>query len=265
MFGDFAWNGIGIITRVSVLTWSEEFGAAPGSPPDPRTWTAEVGGGGWGSHQVQHYTEPPANAAVDANGCLAIIARRDAGGVTSARLITKDKLHLRYGRIEARIRVPAGIGMWPAFWMLGADIDRAEWPHCGEIDVMEYVGSQPTTVHGTVHGPDFAGLEQGIGHAHDAGVALAENFHVYGVEWGPDRVSWLLDGQTYFTLGPADTPHNAWPFQHDFFLVLNLAISGDWPGNRNDNPDLPATMKVDWIRAHDAAVRSTDGPPESPR
>jgi beta-glucanase (GH16 family) len=186
-----------------------------------------------------------------------ITARRepDSEVVTSARLITKNRVHLRYGRIEARIKVPAGLGMWSAFWMLGTDIDHVGWPGCGEIDIMEHVGSQPTAVHGTIHGPGFAGLEHGLGRSFDSGVDLTEDFHVYGVDWAPDRITWHLDGLPYSTLTAADTPGGAWPFTHDFYLLLNLAVGGDWSGNNTEDPDLPRSMIIDWMRGSGAAPR----------
>ena len=234
--------------------WAEEFEGPAGSGPDPATWTAELGGGGWGDGQLQRYTDSPDNAAMDGDGRLAITARREPGGeITSARLVTRDAVSVRQGRVEARIRVPAGRGLWSAFWMLGTDIGEVGWPACGEIDVMEHVGSSPTSVHGTLHGPGYAGLGGGVGHARDAGVDLTEGFHVYGVDWSADRVTWLLDGRAYGTLTPGDVP-GPWPFDHDFYLLLNLAVGGDWPGNSAEDLVLPATMLVDWVRVHDAEV-----------
>jgi beta-glucanase (GH16 family) len=152
----------------------------------------------------------------------------------------------RYGRVEASIQVPAGAGVWPAFWMLGDDIDEVGWPACGEIDVMEHVGSEPRTVHGTLHGPGYAGVGRGKGTAHDAGVELAGAFHVYAVDWTAQRITWLLDGSPYASLARADV--SAWVFDHDFHLLLNLAVGGRWPGNETDVPSLPATMLVEWVR-----------------
>jgi beta-glucanase (GH16 family) len=229
------------------LVWSDEFDGAAGDAPSWQHWTAELGGGD--ELQLQRYTASPANAALDGAGRLAIVARREADGtVTSARLITKGRVAVRYGRIEARIKVPAGHGVWPAFWMLGGDIDEVGWPACGEIDVMEYVGSQPRTVHGTLHGPGYAGVEHGIGAAHDAGVELADDFHVYGVDWTVEQITWRLDDEPYSTLARADVPF--WMFDHEFYLLLNLAVSGVWPGNATDDPALPVSMLVDWVRVY---------------
>ena len=131
--------------------------------------------------------------------------------------------------------------------MLGHDIDEAGWPACGEIDVMEYVAIDPTRVHGTLHGPGYSGLAGGVGHAHDVGRPLAEHFHRYAVLWSPSRITWLLDDQPYYQLTPDDVP-GPWPFDHDFYLLLNLAVGGAWPGNSGIEPNLPATMLVDWVR-----------------
>ena len=232
--------------------WADDFDGPAGAAPSPRWWTTELGPGD--ERQLQTYTAPPANAALDGAGHLAIEARREPDGtVTSARLITKDRVAVRHGRVEARMRVPDGRGVWPAFWMLGADIDEVGWPACGEIDVMEHVGSQPRTVHGTLHGPGYAGVEHGIGTASDAGVPLADDFHVYGVDWASGRITWTLDGEPYATLTPADVPD--WRFDHDFYLLLNLAIGGTWPGNDVDDPPLPATLLVDWVRVSTASGR----------
>ena len=232
------------------MEWADEFDGPAGSPPSD-AWIPELGPRG--ARKLQRYTA--ANAALDGHGNLAIEARREpAGDVTSARLVTKDRVHVRYGRIEARIKVPSGQGMWPAFWMLGADIDAVGWPACGEIDVMEYVGSRPTVVHATVHGPGHAGIEHGIGAAHDAGVPLADDFHVYAVDWSADRITWRLDGAAYRTLDRADAPRGARVFDHDCYLLLNLAVGGAWPGNGTNDPALPATMLVDWVRIHGAAA-----------
>lgn len=211
---------------------------------------AELGGGGWGCEQHQDYTDKTANAALTGDGRLRITAQEeDSGRITSARLITKGRFTVRYGRIEARIKVPAGPGVWPAFWMLGSDIDEVGWPDCGEIDVMEYVGSDPDRVHGTLHGPGFSGVLGGAGRAFDLGRPVSDDFHRFAVEWGPDAVEWFVDDHSYHRRTPADVP-GPWPFRHDFYLLINLAVGGSWPGLSADSPALPATMFVDWIRVH---------------
>jgi beta-glucanase (GH16 family) len=240
----------------------EKFDRPSGSVPDPAVWVAEVGGGGWGDAQLQTYAAPPANASITADGQLAIVARRATdpadgrrpGTVTSARLVTKDRLTVQFGRVAARIRVPAGSGVWPAVWMLGAEIDEVGWPGCGEIDVMEYVGSDPIAVHGTLHGPGYAGVGGGIGRRHDTGIDLSEAFHTYGVDWASEHISWHVDGVEYFRLTPGDVPGPG-PFRHPFYLLVNLAIGGSWPGNDPAGLTLPATMLIDWVRVFDSTVQ----------
>jgi beta-glucanase (GH16 family) len=229
--------------------WADEFDRPAGRGPDPAVWSHELGAGGWGCDQLQCYTSSPANASVTAEGHLRVEARPagDGGPPTSARLVTRDRFETRYGRVAARLRVPAGAGLWSAFWMLGADIDRVGWPACGEIDVMEHVGSDPTAAHGTLHGPGYSGLAGGVGRRHDHGEALSDDFHVYAVDWSPGRVTWLLDDVPYGSLTPGDVP-GPWPFEHPFYLLLNLAVGGAWPGLAAGDPDLPAALLVDWVR-----------------
>lgn len=241
------------------MTWSDEFAGRAGSPPDPSVWVAELGGGGWGDDQLQTYTRPPSNAALTGEGQLAITARGDitsSGSVTSARLTTRGRVAFRYGRIAARMKVPAGAGVWPAFWMLGADIGEVGWPACGEIDVMEYVGGDPTAVHATIHAPGYAGVGRGIGRRHALAAALADDFHTYAVDWSAERLTWLIDDDEYFHLTPDAVP-GPWPFDQFFHLVLNLAIGGTWPGNTPTPSALPAELLVDWVRATDSEVRHT--------
>lgn len=228
-------------------SWTDNFEGLAGQPPDPAVWSHELGAGGWGCEQIQHYTSSTSNAALTGDGNLAITARRETDGrITSARIITKHRVTARYGRVEARIKVPAEAGTWPAFWMLGHDIDEVGWPSCGEIDVMEYVAVDPCRVHGTLHGPGYSGLDGGAGSTRDLGFQLADAFHRYAVLWSPTAVQWLVDDQPYHQLTPADVP-GPWPFDHDFYLLLNLAVGGAWPGNASATPALPATMLVDWV------------------
>lgn len=237
--------------------WAEEFAGPPGSPPDPGVWTHDVGAGGWGCGQTQRYTASPANAALTGDGRLRITARRPSvsGEVTSARLVTRDRFTVRYGRVAARMRVPDGAGLWSAFWMLGEDIGDVGWPACGEIDVMEHVTSDLTAVHGTLHAPGHSGLTGGVGRRHDHGGPLSDAFHVYAVDWSPERITWLLDDAPYSTLTPDDL-NGAWPFTHPFFLLVNLAVGGSWPGLAADGPPtVPAALEVDWVRVWEWTAR----------
>lgn len=235
------------------VVWADEFAGPAGAPPDPRVWRHETGAGGWGDEQLQRYTASTRNAYLTGDGRLAITAHREADGdVTSARLTTLGRLTMRRGRVEARIRQPRGAGTWSAFWMLGDDLEDVGWPACGEIDVMEHVGAEPRTVHGTVHGPGYAGIGGGVGGRLDAATPLADGFRTYAVTWTDDLIVWDLDGVEYHRVTPGDVP-GPWPFRHGFHLLLNLAVGGRWPGNDTTEPSLPATMLVDHVRVLDLA------------
>ena len=250
------------------VAWAEEFDGPAGAQPSPGTWTYETGGHGWGNDELQYYTSDAANAALDGAGSLAITVRRSDpqqvegryghGPYTSARLTTKGRRSFRYGLIQARIRLPAGRGIWPAFWMLGTDIDQSGWPGCGEIDVMENFGIYPRLVHGTVHGPGYAGTA-GITAQLDTGLPLAEDFHVYSVCWEPTRIRWYFDQVGYHTVTPASVPGQRWVFDHDFYLLLNVAVGGHPSAPPDDSTAFPQTMLVDYIRVH--ALPRSQRPP----
>jgi beta-glucanase (GH16 family) len=242
----------------SHLIWSEEFDGPAGSSPNSDNWNFDTGGKGWGNEELESYTSRPQNAELDGKGDLDITARAESyvgsDGIsrqyTSARLQTLHKFQFQYGLVEARIQVPAGKGMWPAFWLLGDEgyASQHAWPDCGEIDAMEVLGSEPNIVHGTLHGP-WTSAPKGIGGKAESTTPLSAGFHVYGVEWAPERISFLLDGAVYKTITPADLPPGAaWPFNHPFFLLLNLAVGGDWPGTPNASTQFPAHMLVNWVR-----------------
>ena len=239
------------------LAWAEEFNGPAGSPADPATWRPETGGHGWGNAELQYYTGETANAALDGAGRLAITvarpgprlaaARYDGCQYTSARLVTKDLKSFRYGLIEARIKLPAGGGIWPALWMLGTDIDTAGWPGCGEIDVMENFGINPAVVHGTVHGPGYSG-DGGITASLDTGAPLAAGFHVYSVCWEPGRIRWYAGQTRYHTVTPADLHGRPWVFDHDFYLLINVAVGGRPSRHPGRSTAFPQAMLVDYIR-----------------
>jgi len=232
------------------LLAADEFDGPAGSAPNPSIWRFDTGAGGWGNGELQTYTDSRRNSALDGAGNLVITARREAdGSYTSARLKTESTYTAQYGRIEARIRIPRGQGIWPAFWMLGADIGQVGWPACGEIDVMENVGYEPTVVHGTIHGPGYSGA-QGISAAYTnpTGAAFADDFHVFGVDWRPEGISWSVDGRTYRTVTRASVGSNPWVFDKPFFVVLNVAVGGGWPGSPDATTRFPQQMTVDWLR-----------------
>lgn len=232
------------------LLAADEFDGPAGSAPNSAVWRFDLGAGGWGNGELQTYTDSRRNAALDGAGNLVITARREAdGSYTSARLKTEGTTTAQYGRIEARIRIPRGQGIWPAFWMLGADIGSVGWPACGEIDVMENVGYEPAVVHGTVHGPGYSGA-QGVSAAYrnPTGAAFADGFHVFGVDWRPDAVTWTVDGTAYRTVTRQDVGTNPWVFDKPFFVVLNVAVGGSWPGSPDASTRFPQQMTVDWVR-----------------
>jgi len=242
------------------LVWSDEFEGPSGALLDATKWTFETGGGGWGNQELETYTDRARNASLDGDGALAIQAFRETftGGdgitreYTSARLKTQAKFEQAYGRFEARLKIPRGQGLWPAFWMLGADIPTVGWPRCGEIDIMENIGREPSTVHGTVHGPGYSGAN-GIGASFTlpGGARFADDFHVFAVEWEPAAIRWYVDGALYQTRTPADLPAGQrWAFDHPFFLLLNVAVGGGWPGSPDATTVFPQTMLVDYVRVY---------------
>jgi beta-glucanase (GH16 family) len=243
------------------LSWGDEFKGRAGAAVDPTKWTRATGGAGWGNRELEFYTDSTENARLDGRGSLVITAISSRLPppfkcwygpclYTSARLVTKDKFSQAYGRFEARIKLPAGQGVWPAFWLLGADIDKVGWPACGEIDIMENIGREPSAVHGTIHGPGYSG-ERGIGspYALPQGRRVADGFHVYAVEWEPAAIRWYVDDQLYETRTPADLPAGArWVYDHPFFILLNFAVGGTWPGDPDKTTAFPQTMIVDYVR-----------------
>lgn len=238
-----------------VLLAADEFDGPAGSAPNPGIWRYDLGAGGWGNAELQTYTDSRRNAALDGAGNLVITAHREAdGSYSSARLKSESTYTAQYGRIEARIRIPRGQGIWPAFWMLGADIGQVGWPACGEIDVMENVGYEPGIVHGTMHGPGYSGA-QGISAAYTApsGAAFADDFHVYGVDWRPGSITWTVDGVAYRTVTRADVGSAPWVFDKPFFVILNVAVGGNWPGSPDASTRFPQQMTIDWLRVHQNA------------
>jgi beta-glucanase (GH16 family) len=241
-----------------VQTWSDEF-SGTGSVPDATKWNIEVGGH-WSNNELQAYTNRPQNVRLE-NGNLVITATKEdytgADGVsrsyTSARLRTLGKFTQKYGRFEARIKLPQGQGMWPAFWLLGDDINTTGWPGCGEIDIMENVGHDMSKVYGTIHGPGYSGAS-GISANYTLPNAqkFSDDFHVFAVEWEPSAIRFYVDGNLYETRTPADLPAGTkWAFDHPFFVIVNLAVGGDWPGNPDATTQFPQSMLVDYVRVYE--------------
>lgn len=228
------------------LAWHDEF---DGAAIDTSSWTYDIGGDGWGNAESEFYTSRPENARLE-NGMLVIEARRESykgSKFTSARLKTQGLKTFQYGRVEARLQVPAGQGMWPAFWLLGEDIYLKGWPNCGEIDVMEYIGREPNTIFGTIHGPHYSG-PLGPSKSYTQAAPISDGFHVYAIEWDEKHISWFFDDQLYSTWTPADLGGHTWVFDHPFFIILNLAVGGGWPGPVGAETVFPARYSVDYVR-----------------
>ena len=243
-----------IVDRNYQLVWEDNFNGPSGNAPDPTKWAYDIGIGpgndGWGNQELQYYTDRPENASLDGAGNLAITARSESFGgrsFTSARLNTKGIFNQSYGRFEARIKMPWGPGIWPAFWMLGANIDEVQWPNCGEIDIMEYRGQDPTLVHGSLHGPGYSGgaaVTKSFGLTNDR---YDVDFHVFAVEWSEDYIDYYVDDNLYQRIKPEDVSGD-WVYNQPFFLILNVAVGGNYVGFPTPQTPFPQTMLVDYVK-----------------
>ncbi len=242
------------------LVWSDEFNGADGSVPDSSKWTYDLGGKGWGNSELECYTNRLQNAQIK-GGNLVITAQKEnftcsdgvSSNYTSARLKTQGLFSQAYGRFEARIKIPAGQGMWPAFWMLGNNITTANWPACGEIDIMENIGKEPGAVHGSLHGPSATSRtsDATAPFSLPAGQTFADAFHLYAVEWEPGVVRFYVDTNLYATFTQSQWPSGGtWVFDHPFFLLLNVAVGGTWPGSPDNTTQFPQQMLVDYVRVY---------------
>lgn len=238
--------------------WQDDFDQPAGSAPDPTKWVHDLGASGWGNAELQEYTAGRANAFVvddpKADNGKALVIRAEKTGeknFTSARLKTQGKFSVSYGRIEARLQLPRGQGIWPAFWMLGDTHATAGWPECGEIDIVEVLGHETNKLYGTVHGPGFSGGKGVTGSiVLPPGPTLADGYHVYAIEWSPGRIEWSLDGKVYHTVTPKNLPAGGrWVFDDaKYFLLLNLAVGGRWPGYPDATTQFPQELRVDWVK-----------------
>ncbi|MEI9865765.1 MAG: family 16 glycosylhydrolase [Limisphaerales bacterium] len=257
------------------LTWSDEFTQADGSSPDSTKWGFDIGGGGYGNNELESYTSRTNNARIQ-GGQLVIEAKQETytgpdniqRNYTSARMLTKGKWSWTYGRMEARIKIPRGQGIWPAFWMLGANINTVSWPGCGEIDILENIGktSEQGKVYGTIHGPQSGGDYNGgagVGgnYTLPSGAVFADDFHIFAIEWTTNQIKWFMDNQQYFTATPASLPSGGtWPFTLPQFLILNVAVGGNWPGNPDGTTVFPQKMLVDYVRVYKYVAAAPDAP-----
>lgn len=243
-------------SRDWTLVWYDEFSGPVGQSPDPAKWGYDIGTD-WGNAQLEYDTDRPGNVSLDGNGNLAIIAREESymgQPYTSARIVTRDRYEPTYGRIEARIKLPTGQGLWPAFWLLGSDIETVGWPQCGEIDIMEYRGQEPTVVHGTLHGPGY----YGGGGISEAFTLIDDRFdtafHVFAVEWEEAEIRWYMDDIQYHAVTPDDLGGNEWVFDHPFYIILNVAVGGTFVGPPDGSTVFPQTMLVDYVRVYEDAA-----------
>ena len=265
------------------LVWSDEFNGAAGSPPDPTKWNYDLGGGGWGNGEIETYTNSTENAFQDGNGNLVIRAIRSSGGAyTSARLQTGSpgtSTHTadnswEYGMVVARIKLPFGQGVWPAFWMLGEDISSMPWPACGELDIMENFGTFNNNINinnGTAHGPVSTGsasdYNAGGQYTLPFGEQVNTDYHVYAIQWSMNSVAFYVDGSLYYTATPASVPAGQWPFNNPFFILLNLALGGPSTFLGTPNPNAPFAdqdMLVDYVRVYQPAAVSATTPVINP-
>jgi len=241
------------------LVWHDEF---DGDSINRENWTYDIGGWGWGNGEAQYYTDRPENSRVE-NGLLVIEARFERfehSYYTSARLKSEGLQEFQYGRIEARTKVPPGAGLWPAFWMLGSNfestfdengVNKSNWPFVGEIDIMEYIGREPNLVFGTAHGPGYSGA-LGMGRWNRQEYPIADEFHTYAVEWNYEGITWYYDGEPYFTLEREAVGDREWVFDHEFFIILNLAVGGTFPGTIGLDTKFPSNYYVDYVRVYQA-------------
>jgi len=234
------------------LVWEDEFS---GNSLDATKWSYQTGDGGWGNNELQHYTDRTDNVSV-VGGTLEIIAKEEFFGTsnyTSGRIRSIDKGDWTYGKMEASIKVPSGQGIWPAFWMMPTNSTYGIWPSSGEIDIMEVLGHQTGITYGTAHyGNSFSDKGSSTGSFNTGGSLLSDAFNTYTVEWGPTQIKWFINGFNFHTMNDTDADFNtyAWPFNHDFHFILNVAVGGNWPGSPDATTVFPAKMEVDWVRAY---------------
>jgi len=243
-----------LLSDISVpeLVWSEEFNY--NGLPDTTIWGYNIGGHGWGNNELQYYKSADSASAYVSNGTLKITARKEEAGersYTSARLNSSKKMEFRYGDIQIRAKLPEGRGLWPAIWMLGSNISEARWPSCGEIDILEHVGYDPGQIHGTVHTGAYNHIKgTHKGKAHPITNPYSE-FHIFSIKWSPEKIVFLLDGEDFFEFENEYLTTEEWPFDQPFYLILNLAVGGNWGGRQGvDDTVFPAEFEIDYIRVY---------------
>ena len=238
------------------MVWSDEFSGPANSQPDSTKWAYDLGAGRWGNNELETYTNLSDNVHLDGNGNLIIrVVHAESSKYTSARLKTQGKFDVTYGKIEARIKLPFGQGVWPAFWMIGSNISTAGWPACGEIDIMENIGHEPSIVHGSMHGPGYSGGNSiTAAYTLPGGKRFADDFHLFTIIWSPERIEFFVDSTSYRRITSRYLPPGRkWVFNKPFFLLLNVAVGGTFSGNPNATTQFPQEMKVDYVRVYQSA------------
>jgi beta-glucanase (GH16 family) len=234
------------------LVWSDEFEGTAGASPDATKWTFDIGAGGWGNQELQFYTNRPSNVSLDGLGNLVLTARNESfsgAPFTSARIKTQGKFAQTYGRFEARLKTPYGPGMWPAFWMLGSNINTVPWPQCGEIDIMEQRGQEPNINNGSIHGPGYSGGASITKKYRLPTGRFDTDFYLYAVEWGTDYIDFYVNDYLYQRIEASDLP-GEWVFNQPFFMIMNIAVGGNYVGFPTAGTIYPQTMTVDYVRVY---------------
>lgn len=235
------------------LVWSEEFNYE--GPPNSSIWNFDIKGNdwGWGNNELQWYTDSSEQNAFVNQGTLKIVAKKDSvggKGYTSARLNTHHKVSFNYGRLEIRAKLPQGRGIWPAIWMLGNNIDTIGWPKCGEIDIMEYVGYEPDSIYATIHSESYNHLKN-TEKMKSLFIDNPQDFNIYAIEWSKDKIDFYCNDILYNTIINENMSENEWPFDKGFYLLLNVAVGGNWGGKYGVDPSIfPAIMEVDYVRLY---------------
>lgn len=234
------------------LVWSDEFDGDAGALPDPTRWAFDLGTGegGWGNAELQSYTNNPENVSMDGEGNLVITAIQDGNTFTSARIKTQGLFSQQYGRFEARLKTPYGPGLWPAFWLLGDNIETVGWPQCGEIDIMELRGQEPHIIHGSIHGPGYS-----AGNPVSKSYALVNDrfdadYHVFAIEWDEDKIDFFVDDYLYQRIENTDVP-GEWVYDQPFFILLNVAVGGNYVGFPTGQTPFPQQMIIDYVKVYE--------------
>ena len=240
-------TSITLFAQERKLVWEESFS---GNELELQSWNFETGDGcpelcGWGNNEKQIYTK--VNHKVS-NGLLSIQAKKTGKEYSSSKITTKGKQEFQYGKIEVRAKLPIGKGLWPAFWMLGSNIDTVGWPGCGEIDILEYVGKEPEYIFTSLHTPESYGRT--INTKKEAVSGIEEGFHTYAIDWTKDNIKFLIDGQLFYNFSPEHKDQNTWPFDQPFYIILNLAIGGNFGGPEVDDSIFPQEFIIDYIKVY---------------